>query len=220
MNKGKNRVGSRKVTKKIQNVWTEEELQEAMDKLISIPGSSIRGVAKNTELMRVPFYDRNFDDVIEQAAELPAVDVMPSTSAATPATAGSSRTPAATSGTPAAASGTATVASATTPTVSAATAKEFPMDNIKRHLGSYQCNPPDGFQWVPKWCLEPLHYQSTPSQQPSCSKSFEDLFLDKVKGPVNKPNVKRRKLDLRSKVNNSLSRLSKLLNKSANYRIA
>ena len=38
--------GSRKVNKKIENTWTEEDLLEALHHLDYVPGSSIRGVAR------------------------------------------------------------------------------------------------------------------------------------------------------------------------------
>ena len=44
--KNSNRVGSRKVTKKIENTWTEEDIQNAIHKIDSLPGKSIREVAK------------------------------------------------------------------------------------------------------------------------------------------------------------------------------
>ena len=44
--KNSNRVGSRKVTKKIENTWTEEDIQNAIHEIDSLPGKSIREVAK------------------------------------------------------------------------------------------------------------------------------------------------------------------------------
>ena len=44
----KNRGGSRRVEKKIRNAWTEEELQEAIHEIDSVPGN----YNKNTILTR------------------------------------------------------------------------------------------------------------------------------------------------------------------------
>ena len=44
--KNSNRVGRRKVTKKIENTWTEEDIQNAIHEIDSLPGKSIREVAK------------------------------------------------------------------------------------------------------------------------------------------------------------------------------
>ena len=46
-NKASNkREGSRKVKRKISNSWTDEEMINALHELDSVPGSSVRGVAK------------------------------------------------------------------------------------------------------------------------------------------------------------------------------
>ena len=44
--KNSNQVGSRKVTKKIENTWTEEDIQNAIHEIDSLPGKSIREVAE------------------------------------------------------------------------------------------------------------------------------------------------------------------------------
>lgn len=40
------RIGSRKVAKKIQNVWTEEDIKMAMHECKSVPGVKVRAIAK------------------------------------------------------------------------------------------------------------------------------------------------------------------------------
>ena len=44
--KNSNWVGSRKVTKKIENTWIEEDIQNPIHETGSLPGKSIRKVAK------------------------------------------------------------------------------------------------------------------------------------------------------------------------------
>ena len=46
MNSSGKKLGSRKVAKKVANAWTEEDLLNAIHALDSVPGSTIRGVAK------------------------------------------------------------------------------------------------------------------------------------------------------------------------------
>ena len=43
---GKKRVGSRKIAKKIDYGWTEEDIKEALHELKSTPSVSVRSVAK------------------------------------------------------------------------------------------------------------------------------------------------------------------------------
>lgn len=47
---GKKRVGSRKVPKKLTNAWTEKDVQDALHELDSVPGSSVRGIAKRYKI--------------------------------------------------------------------------------------------------------------------------------------------------------------------------
>ena len=42
----KTKEGSRKVQKKVVNAWTEEQLQDALHEIDSVPSTTIRGVAK------------------------------------------------------------------------------------------------------------------------------------------------------------------------------
>ena len=42
----KRKGGSRKVKQRILNAWTEEQLQDALHELDSVPSTTIRGVAK------------------------------------------------------------------------------------------------------------------------------------------------------------------------------
>ena len=53
---------------------------------------------------------------------------------------------------------------------------------------------PEGTEWRPVWTLLPKIIT------PVANKSFDELFLDKVKGPTDKPPQKRRKIDLMTKV--------------------
>ena len=50
--KNSNRVGSRKDTKKLENTWTEKDIQNIIRKLNSLPGKSIRKVAKQFVLRK------------------------------------------------------------------------------------------------------------------------------------------------------------------------
>ena len=59
--------------------------------------------------------------------------------------------------------------------------------------------------WVPCWCLQESTARSTPTSEvgetsKQSSKDFEELVLDKMKGPTDKPAVKRRKVDLKTKI--------------------
>ena len=81
------------------------------------------------------------------------------------------------------------------------TDKASPCDckNLEKVIGPFPFEPPIGYHWVLNgWKLEPIDMPS--SSTPLASKSFEQLFLDKVKGPSNKAKLNRRKLDLRGKV--------------------
>ena len=69
------------------------------------------------------------------------------------------------------------------------------MDVLIKHLGPYPCAAPLGFSWVPNgWKLVPTNQPKT------AEKSFEELFLDKVKGSTSKTKKPKQKLDLRAKV--------------------
>ena len=60
-----------------------------------------------------------------------------------------------------------------------------------RLLGPHPYASPPAFHWVSNgWKL------GAATSTPVSNKTFEDLFLDKVKGPVNKTKPKRQKLDL------------------------
>ena len=59
--------------------------------------------------------------------------------------------------------------------------------------------------WVPYWGLQESTARSTPTSEVGgtsrqSSKDFEELVLDKMKGPTDKPAVKRRKVDLKTKI--------------------
>ena len=53
-----------------------------------------------------------------------------------------------------------------------------------KHIGLFPYYPPpEGYQWVPNcWKIEKIEHQT----QATSSKSFDELFLDKIKGPINK----------------------------------
>lgn len=68
------------------------------------------------------------------------------------------------------------------------------LNEILNKLGR-QPPPVAGRIWVPGWTLV-----DTAMVKKCAEKSFEEEFLDKVKGPVEKPPVKRWKVDLKTKV--------------------
>ena len=59
--------------------------------------------------------------------------------------------------------------------------------------------PISGKKWVPVWSLQES-ISPTSDPDPPLNKSFEELVLDKMKGPTDKPPVKRRKVHLKAKV--------------------
>ena len=63
------------------------------------------------------------------------------------------------------------------------------------HKNLVHVQPPPGKVWVPIW-----HLQDEPSPQQSQNPSFEELILETMKGPIDQPKKKRRKIDLRTKV--------------------
>ena len=75
-----------------------------------------------------------------------------------------------------------------------------------------------GFEWFPTWQLRPKQATSTPlgsssttpQLQSSGNKSFEEIVLDKMKGKVDKPPVKRRKVDCTTKIITDQEYLKKL----------
>ncbi|XP_065064643.1 uncharacterized protein LOC135690884 [Rhopilema esculentum] len=66
---------------------------------------------------------------------------------------------------------------------------------LAQKLGPFPCPAPPGKVWVPIW-----HLQDEPSPQQSQNRSFEELILEKMKGPIDQPKKKRRKIDLMTKV--------------------
>ena len=54
-----------------------------------------------------------------------------------------------------------------------------------------------GKRWVPVWSLQ---RQDTAMAKPTSNKSFDELLLDKMKGPTNKPAAKRKRCDFKTKV--------------------
>ena len=90
-------------------------------------------------------------------------------------------------------------------------------DHLVNEIGPYPFAPPPGFTWKPKWELSPVDgisgaqpselLNSTAVMVPHSNKSFEELFLDKVKPPATKDRPKRRNLDNRAQVINFCSSL-------------
>ena len=67
---------------------------------------------------------------------------------------------------------------------------------LKRYLGEFLYQAPSGYKWVPNgWKLVKVNATEKP-----WIKSFEEVFLDKIKGPLgkNKGEFKQRRLDFHS----------------------
>ena len=65
-------------------------------------------------------------------------------------------------------------------------AKTLRHNHLQDIIGPYPFSAPPGFQWKPKWELCPvvssaINTNSIPTSTSAVSKSFEELFLDKVK---------------------------------------
>ena len=57
---------------------------------------------------------------------------------------------------------------------------------LKRYLGEFLYQAPSGYKWVPNgWKLVKVNANEKP-----WIKSFEEVFLDKIKGPLGKNKVK------------------------------
>ena len=69
---------------------------------------------------------------------------------------------------------------------------------LLKHIGPFPYDPPlEGCKWVPNgWKIEKIEYQT----KATSSKSFDELFLDKIKGPVNKKKDRFQRCDLRAKL--------------------
>ena len=86
------------------------------------------------------------------------------------------------------------------------------LDHLVNEIGPYPFAPPPGFIWKPKWELSPADgisgaqtselLNSTATAIPHSNKSFEELFLDKVKPPATKDRPKTRNIDNRAQVIN------------------
>ena len=86
------------------------------------------------------------------------------------------------------------------------------LDHLVNEIGPYPFAPPPGFIWKPKWELSPADGISgaqpsellnlTAATTPHSNKSFEELFLDKVKPPASKDRPKRCNIDDRAQVIN------------------
>ena len=73
-------------------------------------------------------------------------------------------------------------------------------------IGPYLCVAPKGFQWRPKWELFPVDVASSSTAATSlANKSFEELFLDKVKpNPTKKDKGKSERVSSRAQVRKPL----------------
>ena len=67
-------------------------------------------------------------------------------------------------------------------------------------LGPLPYTPPPGFHWKPRWELTKDSFSPNTSMPCSSNKSFEEILLDKIKPSVEKPKVKRSKVDLMAKL--------------------
>ena len=83
--------------------------------------------------------------------------------------------------------------STSTPTTSKEVVEECNC-SLAKLLGPTPCPAPPGKVWVPIWTLQ------NEAAQESKNKSFEELVVEKMKGPSDKPRKKRRKIDLMTKV--------------------
>ena len=81
-------------------------------------------------------------------------------------------------------------------------------NHLVNEIGPYPFAPPAGFIWKPKWELSTADVifgvqpsellNSTAAMTAHSNKSFEELFLDKVKLPATKDQPKRHNLDNRA----------------------
>ncbi|XP_057314858.1 uncharacterized protein LOC130656038 [Hydractinia symbiolongicarpus] len=102
-----------------------------------------------------------------------------------------------------------------TPTKIHSSAKHF-SKQVMDTIGPFPFDAPLGFQWVPNgWKLEPVSSTPTPTTAPIVNKSFEELFLNKIK-PMEKPGVKkRRKINLAATVVSDAELLQEIINKES-----
>ena len=68
---------------------------------------------------------------------------------------------------------------------------------VSQKLGPVPCPAPPGKIWVPIWSLQE---SKKAASEGSANKSFEELVLEKMKGPPEKQVKKRRKVDLMTKI--------------------
>ena len=71
-------------------------------------------------------------------------------------------------------------------------------ETVNETIGPFPYDPPpEGCRWVPNdWKIDKIEHQT----QTTLSKSFDELYLDKIKGPINKKKDKSQKCDLRAKM--------------------
>ena len=69
---------------------------------------------------------------------------------------------------------------------------------LLKHIGPFPYDPPpEGYKWVPNdWKIEMIEHQT----QATSRKCFDKLFLDKIKGPINKKKGRSQRYDLRAKI--------------------
>ena len=75
-------------------------------------------------------------------------------------------------------------------------------EHLIPEIGPYPCVAPEGFQWRPKWELFPVDVASSSTDATSsANKSFEELFLDRVKpNPTKKDKGKSKRVSSRAQV--------------------
>ena len=87
--------------------------------------------------------------------------------------------------------------------------KDTDNEILLKHLGPVPYNPPKGYNWVPNgWKLEKVVSETT--------KSFDEIFLDKVKGPQKKKSESAIQIDLRGKIISQETFLAEIQNRKKN----
>lgn len=79
-------------------------------------------------------------------------------------------------------------------------------ENLTSIIGPYPFEAPNGFQWIPKWELVPVTAPESspgPSNVSTPNRSFEKLFLERVKPSLPSQKKKRVKLDMKAQVSHS-----------------
>ena len=80
-------------------------------------------------------------------------------------------------------------------------------------IGPFPYNCPPGFKWIPRWTLEPTYLPET--SQTIQNKSFEELFLDKIKPMKKSPQKKRSRVNLSATIVSDENLLQQLKEKES-----